>query len=80
MQKNYINNDYEEELLSFYICSEVNYESADSCVLSVHEVYNVTVPGEPMKHHEQVATYRMKKDTDGKWKMYEFVGGVKNHL
>ncbi len=79
-QKNYVNNDYYEELLSFYICSEVQYEGESSCVLSVHEVYNVKMADEPMYHHEQVASYRMKKDTDGIWKMYEFVGSVKNHL
>lgn len=79
-QKNYVNNDYYEELLSFYICSEVQYEGNNSCVVSVHEVYNVKMADSPMYHHEQVATYRMKKDTDGIWKMYEFVGSVKNHL
>lgn len=79
-QKKYVNNDFYEELLSFYICSEVQMEGNDSCVLSVHEVYNVETPGTPLYHHEQVATYRMKKDKDGQWKMYEFVGSVKNHL
>ena len=79
-QKNYVNNDYYEELLSFYICSEVQYESDNSLVVSVHEVYNVKMADEPMYHHEQVATYRMKKDTDGLRKMYEFVGSVQNQL
>ena len=80
MQKNYVNNDYYEELLSYYITSEINMESETSLVVSVHEVYNIETPERPLYHHEQVATYRMKKDTNGIWKMYEFVGSVKNHL
>ncbi len=80
MQKNYIKNKYREELLSFYITGEIKMEGENSCVVSVHEVYNVETPERPFSHHEQEATYRIKKDSDGKWKMYEFVGAVKNHL
>ena len=45
----------------------------------IYEIYNVQRTGEVLKRTEQTATYRMKRDSDGYWKVYDFVGSVKTH-
>ena len=78
-QKNFIKNSFFEEYVDSYIIGDIKIEAKDTCVVSVYEIYNVSENGEPMKRVEQTATYRMKTDSDGMWKMYEFVGTVEAH-
>ncbi len=66
-----------EEYIESYLVSDLKYENADTCVVSVHESFNVQEKGGSLKPHKQTATYRMKRDSYGSWKVYEFVGSVK---
>ena len=68
-----------EEYIDSYIIGEASYENANTCVISVYEIYNVMEPGKDWRRQEQTARYRMKRDSYGDWKVYEFVGSVKTH-
>ncbi len=72
MQKRYVANmDVHEELLHFSIeeivCAEDEYE----CMATVFETYHITSNGKGTDYLEQTATYTLKKDFDGVWKVYE---------
>lgn len=79
-QANFIKNGWYEEYVDSYIVGDIKTEDPNTCVVSVYEIYNVRKsPDDSLKRTEQTATYRMKKDSDGYWKMYDFVGSVKSH-
>lgn len=78
-QKEFIKNNWYEEYVDSYLVSDVTMENSNTCVVSAYEIYNVQRTGEVLKRTEQTATYRMKRDSDGYWKVYDFVGSVKTH-
>ena len=78
-QKNFIKNAWYEEYIDSYIIGDVKMENENTCVVSVYEIYNVQKPGKNLVRTEQTAPYRMKRDSDGVWKMYDFAGQVKSH-
>ena len=74
MQKRYVANmDVHEELLQFSIesvaCAEDKYE----CEITVFETYHITSDEKGTHYLEQIATYTLKKDFDGVWKVYELI-------
>ena len=78
-QKNFIKNNWYEEYVDSYIIGDIKMEDQNTCVVSAYEIYNVWKPQQELTRVEQTATYRMKRDSDGIWKMYDFAGKVKNH-
>ena len=66
-----------EEYVDSYITSDIKYESSSTCVITVREIYNVVESDGTERRQVQEVNYRMKHDSYGNWKVYEFVGKVK---
>lgn len=72
----YIQRDIKEKLLSYEIIDKT-YLGDDTCVLKLHETYEILNTREPLHMRTLETGYVLKKQSNGQWKLYAFDGEIK---
>lgn len=72
----YIQKDIKEKLLSYEIINK-DYQDDNTCIVTVHETYEIQNPEEPLHMRTLESQYVLKKGNDGKWRFYAFNNRIK---
>ncbi len=74
--KPYIQKDIKEQLLSYEVIEKA-YPDDKTCIVKVHETYEVENKMEPLHMRTLETEYVLKKQSGGSWKLYAFHSRIK---
>lgn len=72
----YIQKDIKEKLLSYEVLNK-EYVDENTCILDMHETYEILNNVEPLHMRTLESSYVLKKQANGDWKLYAFNGEIK---
>ncbi|MBF8984410.1 VWA domain-containing protein [Lutibacter sp. B2] len=74
--KPYIQKDIKEQLLSYEVIDK-SYPDDKTCIVKIHDTYEVENKMEPLHMRTLESEYVLKKQSDGSWKFYAFNSRIK---
>lgn len=72
----YIHKNIKEKLLSYEVIDK-NFKDDNTCIVTVHETYEIQNQKDPLHMRTLESQYVLKKESDGKWRFYAFNDKIK---